>query len=678
MNKKILNRFENNLTYDSTQSGKPTQHVIGENLYDSIVSTLTDGTSFGQKLETVCTEYIFPYLQEINSQDDVAWGYKNFPFGDAVCSKGNSEINDSDGSDQEIVLYSIKATGTSTSTDGSDGNVMVTSQTKGTTFVGGTRGDVACKIIYDHFNDNTTLTPPKGIYPGGVFVTVSLPATAEIGYHGICLIITKIDPSNSAKVDAVSVNLNRYANQSANPNPPTSSPVTTVKTWQTNIDSAATVNTTYHVIYPNESALQLSEDFKDKDAANISTKSLQLYKILIGGPGAESGLQMIDTKDNSSILNRLNKALRGSELSGASRGGPAGQNIRDAAVLEIRRLLRTRVLSRLGGYTMLGATDPDQAAQVVNDKLPGILEVLSKNMVDYLDRQSLEKLIGTDVAIGAGGGTIDFNVVVFSSITLDELKSKLEDALSDLKTLEYTAQGTQSTPDTQAEKDAYLAGLRGVPKPPRGGRIKESKEYPYEIKLQDLLDMAVEVAVNFFEDLGFAPSGSTEKKPSWLDSLKGFGSDVAGAVDTAVGYLDDILGVPGTPAMAENNHKKYSLLDLLEEQMVPMPVLGAGSAQYDSRRVEDPFDIDQDTMSLLGLLDADEVDIDETDVDTDLDGIPNRLDDEDDTPQGFGDMMERFLRNTHQKEDDYKKEKQERQYGLSHAALLKKKYYGRY
>ena len=124
--------------------------------------------------------------------------------------------------------------------------------------------------------------------------------------------------------------------------------------------------------------------------------------------------------------------------------------------------------------------------------------------------------------------------------------------------------------------------------------------------------------------------------------------------------------------------RKYSLLDLLEEQMVPMPALGAGSAQYDSRRVEDPFDIDQDTMSLLGLLDADEVDIDETDVDTDLDGIPNRLDDEDDTPQGFGDMMERFLRNTHQKEDNYKKEKQERQFGLSHAALLKKKYYGRY
>jgi hypothetical protein len=124
--------------------------------------------------------------------------------------------------------------------------------------------------------------------------------------------------------------------------------------------------------------------------------------------------------------------------------------------------------------------------------------------------------------------------------------------------------------------------------------------------------------------------------------------------------------------------RKYSLLNLLEEQMVPMPALGAGSAQYDSRRVEDPFDIDPRTMSLLGLLGAEEVDIDETDVDTDLDGIPNRFDDEDDTPQGFGAMMERFLRNTHQKEDNYKKEKQERQFGLSHAALLKKKYYGRY
>lgn len=136
------------------------------------------------------------------------------------------------------------------------------------------------------------------------------------------------------------------------------------------------------------------------------------------------------------------------------------------------------------------------------------------------------------------------------------------------------------------------------------------------------------------------------------------------------------------PAMAaEGNNKmkkKYSLLDLLEEQMVPMPALGAGSAQYDSRRVEDPFDMDMDTQSILGLIGADEVDIDETDVDTDLDGLPNRVDDEDDTPAGFGDMMERFLMNTHQKEDDYKKEKQERQYGLSHAALLKKKYYGRY
>lgn len=123
---------------------------------------------------------------------------------------------------------------------------------------------------------------------------------------------------------------------------------------------------------------------------------------------------------------------------------------------------------------------------------------------------------------------------------------------------------------------------------------------------------------------------------------------------------------------------KYSLLDLLEEQMVPMPALGAGSAQYDSRRVEDPFDIDPRTMSLLGLLDAGEVNINATDVDTDLDGIPNDEDPEDDTLQGFGDVMERFLRNTHQKEDNYKKEKQECQFGLSHAALLKKKYYGRY
>lgn len=647
MNKKALNRkqlsleiqsilnevFQNNLTYDSSKSGTPSQHVIGESLYDLIIGTLTDGTSFGQKLETVCTKHIFPYLQEINSDTDVMWGYKNFPFGDAVCVKGNNPIS-GNGSNQDIVLYSIKATGRTTSTD-SNGNAMVTSATAGTSFIGGTSGDIACQIIYDFFAFAGE-TPPTKIYPGGIFVTVSLPATAEIGFHGICLIVTKIDPSDSAYVDQTSVPLGTYADSSASPNPPTSSAVTTVGTWQSNIDNTNNVNTTYHVIYPSQTAQDLSEAFKDNGASNINEKCLKLYNILVGGQGAETALQMVDTKDNASILNRLNNALNLSPLPrGYAGGGGAGQTIRNNAVLSIRSHLRQQILLRLGGYNMQGATDPAQAAQVVNDKLPEVLEVLSKNVVNYLDKESLEELIGTDADFSSiGGGSIDFNVVVFSNTSLDDIESKLEDALADLKTLEYTAQGTQSTPTTQAQKDAFNAGLEGVPRSPRGARprLKESKEYPYEIKLQDLLDVAVEVAVNFFEDLGFVPAESTEKKASWLDSLKGFGSDVAGAfggaVDTAADFLDDLIGSPaGAPAIAENNHKKYSLLPLLE------------------------------------MMDG---------------GAPNDEDPEDDS-DAFGAVMERFMQSTLIRETKYNKiDQDENEENLSHGALLKKRYYGRY
>lgn len=210
------------------------------------------------------------------------------------------------------------------------------------------------------------------------------------------------------------------------------------------------------------------------------------------------------------------------------------------------------------------------------------------------------------------------------------------------------------------------------------GALSERKESStlFNVDMSDVKTIKPEYITSseFFDNI--ANAINKMKKP--IDSIKkelasiGFDPEIATRA-----FVSAFLNQSKTKAKV-NEKKRYSLLDLLEEQMVPMPALGAGSAQYDSRRVEDPFDIDPRTMSLLGLLGAEEVDIKETDVDTDLDGIPNRLDDEDDTPQGFGGVMERFLRNTHQKEDSYKKEKQERQFGLSHAALLKKKYYGRY
>jgi len=124
---------------------------------------------------------------------------------------------------------------------------------------------------------------------------------------------------------------------------------------------------------------------------------------------------------------------------------------------------------------------------------------------------------------------------------------------------------------------------------------------------------------------------------------------------------------------------KHSLLDLLEEQMMaPMPALGGGSAPLDSRVIDDPFDLDLETQSLLGLTRAATVNIDEDSVDSDLDGLPNELDADDDTPQIDTMIAERFMQDLLRKEKRVRNERSNFEVGESHATKLKKKYYGRY
>lgn len=124
---------------------------------------------------------------------------------------------------------------------------------------------------------------------------------------------------------------------------------------------------------------------------------------------------------------------------------------------------------------------------------------------------------------------------------------------------------------------------------------------------------------------------------------------------------------------------RYSLLNLLEEQMMaPMPALGGGSAPLDSRVIDDPFDLDLETQSLLGLTRADEVDIDEDSVDSDFDGVPNELDTDDDTPQIDTMIAERFMQDLLRNEKRVRNERSNFEVGESHATKLKKKYYGRY
>jgi len=124
---------------------------------------------------------------------------------------------------------------------------------------------------------------------------------------------------------------------------------------------------------------------------------------------------------------------------------------------------------------------------------------------------------------------------------------------------------------------------------------------------------------------------------------------------------------------------RYSLLNLLEEQMMaPMPALGGGSAPLDSRVIDDPFDLDLETRSLLGLTRADEVDIDEDSVDSDFDGVPNELDTDDDTPQIDTMIAERFMQDLLRNEKRVRNERSNFEVGESHATKLKKKYYGRY
>ena len=139
------------------------------------------------------------------------------------------------------------------------------------------------------------------------------------------------------------------------------------------------------------------------------------------------------------------------------------------------------------------------------------------------------------------------------------------------------------------------------------------------------------------------------------------------------------LGALGEALEGRRLKIKYSLLDLLEEQMMaPMPALGGGSAPLDSRVIDDPFDLDLETQSLLGLTRADEVDIDEDSVDSDFDGVPNELDADDDTPQIDTMIAERFMQDLLRNEKRVKSERSNFEVGESHATKLKKKYYGRY
>ena len=138
---------------------------------------------------------------------------------------------------------------------------------------------------------------------------------------------------------------------------------------------------------------------------------------------------------------------------------------------------------------------------------------------------------------------------------------------------------------------------------------------------------------------------------------------------------------PDSPALKFEGRKRmrHSLLDLLEEQMMaPMPALGGGSAPLDSRVIDDPFDLDLETQSLLGLTRADEVDIDEDSVDSDFDGVPNELDADDDTPQIDTMIAERFMQDLLRNEKRVRNERSNFEVGESHATKLKKKYYGRY
>ena len=671
----------------------------------SIPNDTLNEISLKNELSSVIKEYYPGYGEDEYEDEDDNHG---FDFKEDFRQNLLADTTSQNG--KKIVLYSVKSTAKPDSTT-TTGQARV----EPSTVLGYSQAvDCAFESSYNLVTEDSAVGDVGKLAPGLMTGVFSGFATFAIGCHGLVFRIDIVTPNDNqfvefkdwyqARTDWAVNNPNKKLGGSSNTNNgvvastegllPQSSGANHQNAdafLNDMLGGNGTRQSFFVAIAPSRDAEAKANDFID-GKSNLDDTSLIIYSVL----KQQISIRLMAQKNAAALKKYVD--LFASKRNVTSGELKADSALREVVILQIQMNLANDIAKKLGGSD-ISSLDPwvqllleiyftnklitdSSFVRIQKDRIASILDVVNPQNVPVDD------------------------IIIFTS-TDDEhaaaLKAMTEsfEALSKYFKRQQMIEAIESyqiwvtSPEFKADYRNFLANKsydelveffnlyfsnpQSKPTIPGLSRVlRERKTSPatFEMGFDDILKPN-EYSSQYFDNIAAA----IRKMEKPVEDIKEKLGEIGFNPDVAIkAFMKAFLNQTkkGKENMSENKSKKYSLLDLLEEQMVPMPALGVGSAQYDSRRVEDPFDMDMDTQSILGLIGADEVDIDETDVDTDLDGLPNRVDDEDDTPAGFGDMMERFLMNTHQKEDDYKKEKQERQYGLSHAALLKKKYYGRY
>lgn len=705
--------------------------------FNNLVSTFNaGGTSFGNACEDIIMN-IISNLSQLNNSDIYPFAFDNFPFADAggpIVNPGDrrnlkeqydgdynpfagyESFQDDDEETQsfagadlrsfkgsDLVLYSIKTVAVP-DRQVEEGYVNVTAKSSFDNYC------QAVDAIYRYYTEEAPsemATGPVGVAPGWIGIGLSGAATLAIGCQGLVLRCDIVTPGSANFLSGYNWLLNYNQTDTSAlptrmqsdgsialqiaPNANSSENKNAAAFNDNMLGGQGTIQSFYFAVCKNggEAAAQRFVD----DDKPVNVENFKVFNRIL--------MTSLDASRNAAILKSYAQEIAGldpdsTDIDQARAAIAAAGNL--ANVRSNQFLILTQVARNIGNQV----ADQMQDDYQLDDPTKRLAALLIANRAKETSSliEEIQAYTEEDIQQFAPDFEGTGRLVTPGGKTLTEIGDQLIQSGNEIRRLAQLLNAGEIYADSNGVIQGSVPQNGNVPPgwTRRGNLIipissqNESVQKPKPTKLktidpvekakfQSLFDNSL---IDLFNTEGFKKLGEG------LQALQEVVKKINPNYDLT--YLKNIVdsGMKYLKTLTEGfnvfkRKRKYSLLDLLEEQMVPMPALGAGSAQYDSRRVEDPFGvdpidhpIDPRTMSLLGLLDDEVVDINATDVDTDLDGIPNRLDDEDDTPQGFGDMMERFLRNTHQKEDDYKKEKQERQYGLSHAALLKKKYYGRY
>ncbi len=671
----------------------------------SIPSDTLNEISLKNELSSVIKEYYPGYGEDEYEDEDDNHG---FDFEEDFRQNLLADTTSQNG--KKIVLYSVKSTAKPDSTT-TKGQALVEPST-----VSGYSQSVDCAFesSYNLVTKDSAVGDVGKLAPGLMTGVFSGFATFAIGCHGLVFRIDIVTPNDNqfvefkdwyqARTDWAVNNPNKTLGGASNAN---NGAVASTKgllpqssgAKHQNADAFlngmlngnGTMQSFFVAIAPSADAEDKSIAFINGEG-NLDDTSLDVYKVL----KQQVAIRLIAQKNASALKRYVD--LFASNRNVTTANLKADSDLREAVILQIQMNFANEVAKKLGGRD-ISSLDPwvqllldiyftnklitnDSFVRIQKDRIANILDVVNPQNIPVDD---IIIFTSTDDEYSTALAAMKDSFEALSKyFKRQQMIEAIESYQIWVTSPEFKADyrnflANKSYDELEEFFNFYFSNLASRPPIPGVSDVlRERKTSPdtFKMDFDDILKPN-KYSSQYFDNIAAAIRKMEKPVEDIKEKLGEIGFNPAVAIKAFMkAFLNQTK--KGKENMSENKSKKYSLLDLLEEQMVPMPALGVGSAQYDSRRVEDPFDMDMDTQSILGLIGADEVDIDETDVDTDLDGLPNRVDDEDDTPAGFGDMMERFLMNTHQKENDYKKEKQERQYGLSHAALLKKKYYGRY